>query len=552
MNEHTFSYPIYIVCEGDSHLLIPFASLPAIEVETALTIYPCLAINQRTDEHLPLEQLLFSAESLAKIQLNPQQNRTSPRQLRFPSFSYFDLETILLYCEIRDSKENLLVFSETDVHDLQLKLSTDYPFKPALHRMTDQIYISNSSQDFGSIQPNQKRTISCCSDQTAKKMKKLPPIRTCSICENTSSRNVRLADEVFCPQNELLCLCDNPEHVYCAGCIVKQFKTTKQLPCCRECPPTEDSGHLPIPYEQCRNIFQLQSMVDGELEEEEIVDVDDMEDLSVDALESDGSTFEEMMRYYYIFQNGMYRNCICSGHDIANQGRHSISGPMVFDEHTLFPYTSSEEPDVMTFTEHEPTCFHCLQRYHDGPCLPTQNLLNPFFRGKNIGRLYMNKEISIGMAIDFVVQLMSKTEETYMVVCPGCENNIYKTEACNEIACPCGYKICYSCNHAVFTNGQPMLDHFTENPTNGGCPRYDSNHRFFHDKEETKAMVGCDSTCHSHEYGPCKKKEHELFRKTLLFYRKQKTLFQFVQSLPADRFAAVMQFCIINNLFIDQ
>lgn len=393
----------------------------------------------------------------------------------------------------------------------------------------------------------------------------------CAVCEEESAAVFSMSSlfDGFLPDpTDILSLCSDGSHHICAKCVVETFKSTKRIPCCMQCRSSgEPDTNLPFAQAFCLFAGVLGSDFEEQCTQKiplcEVPDICTQE--FVDDYVEEGSLMDQLCERYLMHRASTEVQCACHP-DRPARGRINTETNLVeFDgdprkyiQEVVLILDDGTAVETSVLEQHAPVCAQCLTVHAPGchpwcQCEINKDFMNSFFRATEREqckrRLFRNKEISIPQIMSFFSETIFA--EHLSVVCPGCHTTIHRTEACNEIACPCGYKICYHCGFARYQSF-PLLDHFSTDTdlvaTGQRCPRYCEN---------LGPLAGepcpCTSACQSHKGGDCNVPSHQLYQRRLTLLRKQTRIKRFLQCLdPSKRVSAMWMLKQVFGSFCDQ
>ena len=376
------------------------------------------------------------------------------------------------------------------------------------------------------------------------------PMFACSVCEK-ESRNFNILEMEYgrhYEPDDLLILCDGVEaiiqedkHFICGSCVVESFRHSGKLPCCSECQQNEGGDVPPLLFRQALCIFagsdpSWHEACRVEIPMEEIPDIVTLP--WMDYYINEGTLLYRLCEMYWIREQNTQQRCACHSNHPANGNVCSVNQIVDFSEyHTTYPTMCmqiQEDGSVemrTLFRPHPTVCYECLEAHPAGAtCRVSGNYINRWYRAPDkdhcIGRVFRNNEITKADIDRFIQDTMFA--DNLCVTCPGCHTKIHRSEACNEMECSCGYRMCFYCGYASWQK-HPLLDHFSSSPHDiaaGCCPRYE---------HQTTALLGidypCSSACQSHASGDCTVPEHKPFRTALETQRKKIRIKKFIDVL---------------------
>jgi hypothetical protein len=380
------------------------------------------------------------------------------------------------------------------------------------------------------------------------------PMFSCSVCEK-ESRNyniLEMEDGTQYEADDLLILCDGVEaitqedkHFICGSCVVESFRHSGKLPCCPECEQNEGGDVPPLLFRQALCIFAGSdpSWHDACRCPISLDDVPDVVNIEwMDHYLNEGTVVYRLAEMYWIREQNTRQMCACHTHPPAHGDVCTVNNIVDFSQsNTRYPTVCMEiqedgSLELRTlFRPHPTVCYECLEAHPAGTqCRTSGNLLNRYYRASTkdncIGRVFRDHEISEADISRFIEETIFA--DNLCVTCPGCHTRIHRSEACNELECKCGYRMCFHCGMASWQK-HPLLDHFSSNPTEiaaGYCPRYES---------QASTLLGidypCSSSCQSHASGDCTVTEHKHFRTALEVLRKKTRLQRFITGLSEKK-----------------
>jgi hypothetical protein len=142
--------------------------------------------------------------------------------------------------------------------------------------------------------------------------------------------------------------------------------------------------------------------------------------------------------------------------------------------------------------------------------------------------LFLNKEITFEIAIDYIIKLI---EHNVHCICPICKIHLHKTERCNGMRHH-NIERCYACGRIGTRTGGIPNNHW--NPDGiGGCFRFD------YDRFINKYIPDykCNQNCQNHEQGDCTIDNHKLGIQLLNKLRQKSIIYHCINSLlPSIRY----------------
>lgn len=553
-----FNFPVIILSNNSSKRFI-------VDLDTNKR----LRVTSR-EEYWRMEDLLGLSESFS-VQLHPK----SYSNLRYPSNSIVNMQYLLshgvMFASEIDSGFTLkvephamLVFEEYLIDSPQrIKKFQHIIPNRGLQSLQQRAQQSQQSQTQGFQMQTQAPQTVQTTDAPPKKRAKLPKVffAECCIC-GCESRNfslVELNDEsTYFEEDEILVLCSEEQisetfiskdhHFICGKCVINSFKHTNELPCC-PCCKKEDPLHHPLCYYDAIRIFagsdpHFKDSCIQPIEYDEIPEMLSME--WIDDFLEEGTLLYKMTEKYYIFQQNTVIECAChckcNSHVAVGQLDMSNQTVDFANDVNLYPVQVVENYQIVTkWMPHKKLCVKCLLMPHTGDCTVSLYSQNPYYRAatkaQSQGRLFRNIEISNKDIKSFIsrVHKMHQFHQT----CPGCHTNMIRSEACNELVCSCGFRLCAHCGYAIYSC-LPVLDHFTYDPKQFPkyCPRY------MHQNGSIGGHVcKCTNACQSHSKD-CNIEDHQPFKDALTKHQKHRCIRLFIQHLDIRQRSVAVKHCL--------